>query len=58
MVSAMKTEHKTQCVLFVFFVLAALRGMLVPRPGIEPTPPTLEALSQPLDHQGSPPVRF
>ena len=29
-------------------------GILVPRPGIKPTPPAVELQSLPLDHQGSP----
>ena len=32
--------------------------ILVPRPGIKPTPPALEAQSQPLNHQGSPQFLF
>ena len=32
--------------------------ILVPRPGIKPTPPALEAQSQPLNYQGSPQFLF
>ena len=34
------------------FFAHSIRGILVPQPGIEPSPPALKF--QPLDHQGSP----
>ena len=43
------------CFFFMFcFFGQESCGILVPRPGIKPTPPALQADSLPLDYQGSP----
>ena len=41
---------------FFFWPHCAACGILVPRRGIQPVPPAVEARSQPLDGQGSPSV--
>ena len=48
--------HENEFFLIFFFFSAC--GVLVPRPGIEPTTPAVEAWSLTLGHQGSPFLKF
>ena len=50
-------RHENEFFLNFFFFFAAC-GVLVPRPGIEPTTPAVEAWSLTLGHQGSPFLKF
>ena len=50
----METGPKGQLLLYFTFVCTTAGGILVPRPGIEPLPPAVEAQSpsKAPDHQG------
>ena len=52
----METGPKGQLLLYFTFVCTTAGGILVPRPGIEPLPPAVEAQSpsKAPDHQGIP----
>ena len=52
----METGPKGQLLFYFILVCAAACGILVPRPGIEPLPPAVEAQSpsKSPDHQGIP----
>ena len=52
----MERGPKGQLLLYFIFVYTAAGGILVPRPGIEPLPPAVEAQSSSKspDHQGMP----